>query len=140
MILNHFLPSLATLHTHWTGSISFNEVRRHVLKRSQYSRRVPQLYVFTDVHRAHAAFPLSVLDLAWYDLAAALGQCASVREAIVADSPISTAYSTQFRNSNFLPNYQVEVFSTKARALQWLYHCANVPVLSQQAECDERLL
>jgi hypothetical protein len=71
-----------------------------------------------DGFEAEVDFPVDAIESLMAETVKAVKGYASVREAILTDNPLETAYATHYQSLN---NYAVQVFSTLEAATEWLY-------------------
>ena len=121
MITREYDPETSTLKTKYCGNLTLDELREylgHIGESGEYDRR---LYILTDGSEAKVDFPVDAIGFVMEETAKAVKPYASVREAILTNNPLETAYATHYQSLNEIPNYAVQVLSTVEAATEWLY-------------------
>ena len=120
MITREYEAKSSTLKAKYSGNLTLDELLEyinHLSESDEYDRR---LYIFTDGFEAKVDFPVDAIESIMELTAKTLQRYASVREAILIDNPLETAYATHYQSMNEISNYAVRVFSTVEAAREWL--------------------
>ena len=111
MITSEYDPETSTLKAKYSGILTLDELQEHIAhigESDQYDRR---LYILTDGYEAKVAFPVDAIGAIMGETAKAVKRYESVREAILTDNPLETAYATHYQSLNGNPElYRPRVF------------------------------
>ena len=121
MITREYEAETSTLKAKYFGNLTLDELREHLNHLSESDKYDRRLYILTDAFEAKVDFPVDSIGSVMKMTAMALQRYASVREAILIDNPLETAYATHYQSMNEISNYAVSVFSTVEAAKEWLY-------------------
>jgi SpoIIAA-like len=103
------------------GEVSFDEMIDYINNISVQFKNNESLYLLTDIRESTVKINVEDFPVILSEIKKQLHHYKEVKDAILVDEPLSTAFAFFFQNiSKDMVNYYYKVFSTEHAAKEWL--------------------